>query len=101
MKKATSKARMWGSSSAWPKAGPIGCLSWRLIWCAAVGSMYLNEGGAVRIVAMHNAPPSFAEERRRNPLIPPDTTLGRILATKQTVQIADVQNEPAHINAPS
>jgi class 3 adenylate cyclase/putative methionine-R-sulfoxide reductase with GAF domain len=68
---------------------------------AKFGSMYLNEGGAVRIVAMHNAPPSFAEERRRNPLIPPDTTLGRILATKQTVQIADLQNGPAHINAPS
>jgi len=68
---------------------------------AKFGSMYLNEGGAVRIVAMHNAPPSFAEERRRNPLIPPDTTLGRILATKQTVQIADLQNATAHINAPS
>jgi GAF domain-containing protein len=70
---------------------------------AKFGSMYLSEGGAVRIVAMHNAPPSFAEERRRNPLIrpSPDTTLGRALATKQTVQIADVQNEPAYTNAPS
>src|SRR5262249_11900763 len=28
-------------------------------------------------------------------------TLGRALATKQTVQIADVQNEPAYVNAPS
>src|SRR5262249_32626007 len=36
---------------------------------AKFGSMYLSEGDAVRIVAMHNAPPSFAEERRRNPLI--------------------------------
>src|SRR5262249_526058 len=46
---------------------------------AKFGSMYLSEGDAVRIVAMHNAPPSFAEERRRNPLIrpSPDTTLGR------------------------
>src|SRR5262249_36301359 len=70
---------------------------------AKFGSMYLSEGDAVRIVAMHNAPPSFAEERRRNPLIrpSPDTTLGRALATKQTVQIADVQNEPAYVNAPS
>src|SRR5262249_34270290 len=32
---------------------------------AKFGSMYLSEGDAVRIVAMHNAPPSFAEERRR------------------------------------
>ena len=70
---------------------------------AKFGSMYLNEGGAVRSVAMHNAPPSFAEERRRNPLIrpSPDTTLGRALTTKQTVQIADVQNEPAYTDAPS
>src|SRR5215831_14421967 len=70
---------------------------------AKFGSMYLTERDAVRIVAMHNAPPSFAEERRRNPLIrpSPDTTLGRALATKQTVQIADVQNEPAYVNAPS
>ena len=70
---------------------------------AKFGSMYLSEGDAVRIVAMHNAPPSFAEERRRNPLIrpSPDTTFGRALATKQTVQIADVQNEPAYVNAPS
>src|SRR5215475_2873959 len=70
---------------------------------AKFGSMYLSEGDAVRIVAMHNAPPSFAEERRRNPLIrpSPDTTLGRALATKQTVQIADVQNEPANVDAPS
>src|SRR5215468_619928 len=70
---------------------------------AKFGSMYLSEGDAVRIAAMHNVPPSFVEERRRNPLIrlSPDTTLGRALATKQTVQIADVQNEPAYVNAPS
>jgi len=63
--------------------------------------MYLNEGGALRIVAMHNAPRSFAEERRRNPVIRPDSTLGRAVATKQTVHIADVQDEPAHVNASS
>jgi class 3 adenylate cyclase/transcriptional regulator with GAF, ATPase, and Fis domain len=64
---------------------------------AKFGSMYLNEGGALHIVAMHNAPPPFAEERRRNPLIRPNTTLGRALATKQTVHIADVQDKPAYV----
>jgi len=70
---------------------------------AKFGSMYLTEGGAVRIVAMHNAPQSFAEERRRNPLIrpSPNSTLGRAMATKQPVQIADVQNEPHYSDAPS
>src|SRR5262249_35958622 len=70
---------------------------------AKFGSMHLSEGTPVRIAAMHNVPPSFVEERRRNPLIrpSPDTTLGRALATKQTVQIADVENEPAYVNAPS
>src|SRR5262249_50061414 len=31
---------------------------------AKFGSMYLREGDAFRIVAMHNAPPAFAEARR-------------------------------------
>src|SRR5262245_66296053 len=65
--------------------------------------MYLTEGGAVRIVAMHNVPQSFAEERQRNPLIrpSPNSTLGRAMATKQPVQIADVQDEPHYSDAPS
>src|SRR5262249_14465189 len=51
----------------------------------------------------HGAPPLFAEERRRNPVIrpSPDSTLGRAVATKQTVQIADVQDEPARVDSPS
>ncbi|HEX4828577.1 MAG TPA: GAF domain-containing protein, partial [Xanthobacteraceae bacterium] len=70
---------------------------------AKFGTLYLREGDALRAVALHGAPPLFAEERRRNPVIrpSPDTTLGRALATKQTVQIADVQDEPAYIGSPS
>src|SRR5262249_28742751 len=70
---------------------------------AKFGTLYLREGDALRVVAMHGAPLSFAEERRRNPVIRPhpDTTLGRAVTKKQTVQIADVQNEPAYVNAPS
>src|SRR5947209_7455380 len=64
---------------------------------------FAPEGGALRAVALHGAPPLFAEERRRNPVIrpSPDSTLGRAVATKQTVQIADVQDEPAHVDSPS
>src|SRR5262249_3174587 len=35
---------------------------------ANFGSMYLREGDAFRIVAMHNAPPAFAEARKLQPL---------------------------------
>jgi len=70
---------------------------------AKFGTLYLREGDALRVVAMHGAPTLFAEERRRNPVIrpDPDTTLGRAVTKKQTTQIADVQNEPAYLNAPS
>src|SRR5262245_36462761 len=70
---------------------------------AKFGSLYLREGDALRAVALHGAPPLWAEERRRNPVIrpSPDTTLGRSVTTKQTVQIADIQDEPAYVGSPS
>src|SRR5262245_6652942 len=51
---------------------------------------------------MHGAPQAFVEKRRRNALIrpPPQTALGRAMATKQSVQIADVENEPHYFDAP-
>jgi GAF domain-containing protein len=65
---------------------------------AKFGNMLLFEDGAFRTVALHNAPEAFAEARRRNPLLRayPGTGLGRVMATKQTVQIADAQAEPAY-----
>jgi GAF domain-containing protein len=65
---------------------------------AKFGNMLLFEGGAFRTVALHNAPAAFAEERRRNPVLRPNpgTGLGRVASTKQTVQIADAQAEPAY-----
>jgi GAF domain-containing protein len=70
---------------------------------ARFGVLFRSEADALRAVALHDAPPLFAEERRRNPVIrpSPDSTLGRAVATKQTVQIADVQDEPAHDDSPS
>jgi hypothetical protein len=45
---------------------------------AKSGLMCRSEGEALRAVALHGVPPSFAEERRRNPVIrpSPDSTLG-------------------------
>ena len=62
---------------------------------AKFGTLYRSEGDALRVVALHGAPPLFAEERRRVPVIRPDpgTLLGRAVTTKRPVQIADVRDE--------
>ena len=75
----------------------------RRICEAEFGVLYRCEGDALRAVAMHGAPQAFVEKRRRNPLIrpPPQTALGRVMATKQPVQIADIVNEPHYFDAPS
>src|SRR3974377_1056691 len=40
--------------------------------CAAkFGTLFLCEGDAFRLTAMHNPPPAFAEARRREPVFPP------------------------------
>ena len=69
---------------------------------ATFGVMYMFEGDAFRAVALHG-PAAFVEARRRNPILPliPGTALGRVAATKQTVQIADVQAEPAYRESPA
>ena len=62
---------------------------------AKFGNINLSEGDALRVITLQGAPPSYAEERQRNPVIRPrpDTVLGRALATKQAVQIADIRDE--------
>ncbi|HEY1365436.1 MAG TPA: response regulator [Xanthobacteraceae bacterium] len=70
---------------------------------AEFGNMLLFESGTFRTVALHNAPAAFAAERRRNPVLRPNpgTGLGRVAATKRTVQIADAQAEPAYHDDPA
>jgi signal transduction histidine kinase/putative methionine-R-sulfoxide reductase with GAF domain len=69
---------------------------------AKFGVLYRSEGDALRVVAMHGAPLAYVEERRRNPIIRPHpgTTIGRVVATKQTVQIADVLKFPNYFDPP-
>jgi two-component system, NtrC family, sensor kinase len=69
---------------------------------AKFGVLFLSEGDAFRSVALHGAPPEYADARRRVPIIRPnpDTAVGRVAATKKTVQIADIQAEPAYTNDP-
>ena len=70
---------------------------------AEFGQLVRSEGDAFRAVAMHNPPNLFGELRRRVPVfrVNPGTTLGRAAAAKQTVQIVDVQAEPAYRDVPT
>src|SRR5262249_10017574 len=65
---------------------------------AKFGTLYLRDGDAFHAASLHNAPPAFAENRKRGLIRPgPGTALGRLLRTKQVVPIADVTMEPAYI----
>ena len=57
---------------------------------ARYGNFFLHEGGRLRIVASHNAPPAAATFRRE-PFQPhTEGTLGQALRTKQTAHLADL-----------
>ena len=66
---------------------------------AQFGNLYLCEGDAFRIVAMHGAAPEYAEARKHNPLVrpPPDSALGRVAITKQLAHIADIKTTRSYI----
>src|SRR5262249_31565290 len=59
---------------------------------AAFGSMLLLEGDVFRRVALHNAPPAFAEFHSKSPTVDPQKIpdLKRLIDTKQFVHVADV-----------
>jgi GAF domain-containing protein len=65
---------------------------------AQFGTLYLRDGDGFHAASLHNAPPAFAENRKRGLIRPgPGTALGRLFRTKQVVRIADVTMEPAYI----
>jgi GAF domain-containing protein len=65
---------------------------------AKFGIMTLYEGRSFRAVALHNAPPEFAEARRREPLFSPapSNPLARVAATKETLQIPDLRLDESY-----
>ena len=67
---------------------------------AKFGIMTLYEGGSFRAVALHNAPPEFAEARRREPLFSPapNNPLARVAATKETLQIPDLRLDKSYLS---
>jgi hypothetical protein len=66
---------------------------------AKFGTMYLWEGNAIRPVALHNAPPTFAKARTRDRLFrpAPDSPVGRLGITKEIVHIADVKSLKSYV----
>ena len=61
---------------------------------AKFGVLSLSEGDTYRVVAMHNAPPAYAELRGREPTFKPSGHMGLVMAqaiaTKRAVQVADI-----------
>ena len=68
---------------------------------AGFGDIYRWDHDALRLVANHNTPPAFAEERKRSHYLrpgPPDTSMsGAMLATKSVVHVADLAAEQGYI----
>ena len=66
---------------------------------ASFGNMFLCEDKAFRTVAMHNAPEAYVEARMAGSFHPPsESGLGRLAATKEVVQIADLRALERYVN---
>ncbi len=65
---------------------------------AKFGNIYRWDGDALHLVASHNTPAAFAEQRRREPFRPsPKNSVGQMIATKTVVHIPDVVASEAYI----
>ena len=64
---------------------------------AKIGILFKYEDGAYSAVSLLGVAPAYAEYLNRGPIRPgPETGLGRVASTRQTVQIADTQAEQAY-----
>ena len=64
---------------------------------AKFGHLYRWNGAALSLVAMLNTPPALAEARAKSPLRPgSNEPIGRMIATRQVVHVADATREPAY-----
>ena len=68
---------------------------------AKSGNIFRWDGEVYHRVAAHNAPAAFAEARRRTAIYRPDpvTPLGRVLASKSAIHIADLAGDKAYLEA--
>ncbi len=66
---------------------------------AKIGIMLRYEDGAYTPVAMLGVTPAYAEFLNRAPIrAGAETGLGRVAATKKTIQVDDILSEPAYLN---
>jgi hypothetical protein len=66
---------------------------------ARFGNLSLYDGRELRMAAMHNAPPAFDELRRREPVIPAESVVGRIVNTRKAAHFADLSAEEPHASS--
>jgi len=65
---------------------------------ATFGNIYRWDGEALHLAASHNTPPAFAASRRRSPQRGSAAgIIGRMLATKEVIHIADLATDQAYI----
>jgi GAF domain-containing protein len=64
---------------------------------ARFATLWLAESEGLRAVAVHNAPPAFAEARRQS-LVPPgqNTAISRVITSKEVEQVDDIAADPAY-----
>ena len=64
---------------------------------AKFGNIHRWDGNALHLMATHNTPSAFAEHRGRSPWHPkPRNAVGRTIATKTVVHVADLAAEEAY-----
>jgi GAF domain-containing protein/anti-sigma regulatory factor (Ser/Thr protein kinase) len=65
---------------------------------AKFGNLWLYDGSAFRVVAIHGAPPAYTEKLRNGPAPGPETAVGRLARTMQPVQIADIAASKGYLD---
>jgi hypothetical protein len=69
------------------------------ICVAKFGILWLCDGEGFRCVALHNAPPAFAEDFQKQPVVypPPGSSLSILAETRQVVHVTDMAATRAYI----
>ena len=71
------------------------------ICSAKFGILLLYDGGAMRVVSMHNAPRALEEMRRADPVIPLEKSIiGPVVRTKRLSHVADITSEEPYASSP-